>query len=1089
MFYNNINGLSTKINSLENILSSVTPDIIAICETKKGVRLKKNELQDYDVLESIAEVGKEGFIIGARKNSFNTIREITDTDMKNIMTVRIEYPKFNVRVIAVHAPQETAKKEERIEFFEELMVQVERGNSSDDYVLLVGDLNARLMLENEKVNADDDSPNGKKLLEVINEYSMKVCNFSGKCSGKWTRIQGGKNGVEKSTIDYMIVQSQLCNAMGSLLVDEDKIFTPYRVTKVKGTQKITYTDHCAMIACFELETGHVVPPKSKKRCWKFNDNEGMERYKMESTYSLQFDSTGTSTEGYANWVTQFEKLLGKCFEMITIKESSGPTSSRNIYNTRAVIAELSKKGKVQRKIAKIYQEKLVALEIDQMAKNRAEVLKRTMSQLTANEKFSPAGYWKIKTAMKKNERKVVNSSPVVKGNGVVVDGPAGVREAYKEEFENRLSSREPASGWEKFVEETNKSVRKWLRGESRRSLPFTLKELKQIVMRLKNNKCPGVDGFPAELFKFAGDGVLKSLLTIFNKVKSTRETPDQWNLVRIATIYKNKGSKKELKNYRGIFLTVVISKIFENLIKGRIESKLDQVNLLQAGSRKNRAGPDNVFLLRACVDHFKFTKQPLFLTAYDFEQAFDSLWLEDCILSMKRLGVEKEYLQLIYSLNKNATVTVQTPYGETSPFKSDPIVKQGTILGPSLCSSSTGEYCDINPGVCVGNLVISSLLFVDDIVDLSSTLEDCETSHKNAVHFAKKKKLIYSGTKCFNMVINGKRKVDPPNLEIDASKKVLTATEIAYLGDIFNSKGNNDGLIADRLKRGTKAMISISALMSEVDVGIYRISSFLLLYNSLFLMTMLFNSQTWSNLRKQDIKALTTIQLKFLKRIVGVCSSTSNSFIFLELGVLPIEHEIGKRQIMFLHRILQLEEDDPVNIMFWNLKLLHEAGESNWWSDVVRNMERYNLVCDLDEIKTISKNAFSNRVKKAVIETAFTELKDSCRSLKKTADLSYQKFETQEYLLKMFPSQAKTIFKWRSKTLDIKTHLTYKYTDTLCRGCGIAEESVDHVINCGVSSAVVAEETSRLEKISPEKYLNLQAQARKIMSFIEEYSL
>ena len=115
-------------------------------------------------------------------------------------------------------------------------------------------------------------------------------------------------------------------------------------------------------------------------------------------------------------------------------------------------------------------------------------------------------------------------------------------------------------------------------------------------------------------------------------------------------------------------------KIFENLIKDRIEAKLSKVNLLQAGSRKNRSGPDNVFLLRACVDHFKFTKQPLFLTAYDFEQAFDSLWLEDCIMSMKGLGVEKEYLQLIYNLNRCASVSVQTPYGETSKFVSDPIV-------------------------------------------------------------------------------------------------------------------------------------------------------------------------------------------------------------------------------------------------------------------------------------------------------------------------------------------------------------------------------------------------------------------------------
>ena len=1070
---------------MEKILSSVSPDIIAICETKKGGQLKKNELQDYEVRECIAEQGREGIIIGARKNSFNFIRDISDTEMKNIMTVRIEYPKFNVRVIAVHAPQETARNEERTEFFEELMVQIERGDSSNDHIILVGDFNARLLSDQEHA---EDSPNGKQLKDVIIEYSMKVCNFTEKCSGKWTRIQGGKNGEVRSTIDYIIVQNELCNALSSLVVDEDKIFSPYRITKVKGTEKVTYTDHCAMIACFELETGQVLSPKGKKRYWQFNNKDGMQKYQRESSYSLPFDSSGTSTECYANWITQFEKLLGKCFEMITIKESSGPTPSRNLTNVRTVIAELSKQGKIQRKIAKIYQEKLVALEMIQMAKNRSEVLKNTMSQLTENEKFSPAGYWKIKTAMKKKERKVVNTSPVVKENGVVVDGPEGVKEAYKEEFEKRLSNREPASGWEKFVEETNEAIRKWLRGESRSSRPFTLKELRKIVLRLKNNKCPGVDRFPAELFKLAGDGVLKSLLTIFNKVKSNRETPEQWNFVRIATIYKQKGSKKQLKNYRGIFLTVVVSKIFESLIKGRIESKLNQINLLQAGSRKNRSGPDNVFLLRACVDHFKFTKQPLFLTAYDFEQAFDSLWLEDCILSMKSLGVEKEYLQLIYSLNKSATVTVSTPYGVTSAFRSDPIVKQGTILGPNLCSSSTAEYCGINPGVCVGNLIISSLLFVDDIVDLSSSVEDCKASHENALHFSKKKKLTYSGTKCFSMVINGKNKVEAPNLEIDEVKKVLPASEVAYLGDIFNSKGNNDGLINDRLKRGTKAMIIISALMSEVDVGIYRISSFLLLYYSLFLATMLFNSQTWSNIRKQDIKALTTIQLKFLKRIVGVCSATSNSFVFLELGVLPIEHEIGRRQIMFLYRILQLEEDDPVKIMFWNLVLLHEAGESNWWTEVVRKMERYNLVSDLDEIRSVSKNVFSSRVKKAVTETAFMELKENCFSLKKTTDLSYQKFGTQDYLLKMFPNHARTIFKWRSKTLDIKTHSTYKYNDAVCRGCEIAEENVDHIISCGESSPVVVAEISRLGSISLETRITLQAQAKKIMSFIEEHS-
>ena len=102
---------------------------------------------------------------------------------------------------------------------------------------------------------------------------------------------------------------------------------------------------------------------------------------------------------------------------------------------------------------------------------------------------------------------------------------------------------------------------------------------------------------------------------------------------------------------------------------------MEKIDLLQAGSRKNRSAADNTYLLRGSVDHHKFTKKPLFITAYDFETAFDSLWLEDCILSLQKLGVEKEMLQLIYNLNKRAKVMVKTPFGDTTSFDTDPIVK------------------------------------------------------------------------------------------------------------------------------------------------------------------------------------------------------------------------------------------------------------------------------------------------------------------------------------------------------------------------------------------------------------------------------
>ena len=120
-------------------------------------------------------------------------------------------------------------------------------------------------------------------------------------------------------------------------------------------------------------------------------------------------------------------------------------------------------------------------------------------------------------------------------------------------------------------------------------------------------------------------------------------------------------------------------------------------------------------------------------------------------MALRNVGVSKEMLKLIYSLNKRAKVTVQTPYGLTDEFETDPIVKQGTVLGSVLCSTSTAEYCGESVGVSLGNLIIKALLYVDDIIDTTSSKTDCMMSHEKALLFSARKKLLMSATKCFNM--------------------------------------------------------------------------------------------------------------------------------------------------------------------------------------------------------------------------------------------------------------------------------------------------------------------------------------------------
>ena len=85
-----------------------------------------------------------------------------------------------------------------------------------------------------------------------------------------------------------------------------------------------------------------------------------------------------------------------------------------------------------------------------------------------------------------------------------------------------------------------------------------------------------------------------------------------------------------------------------------IESKneIENINKFQAGSRPNRSAADQLFLLRAVMDHAKYINKVIFITLYDFTQCFDGMWLEDSLLSLTKIGVGCERISLIKELNK-----------------------------------------------------------------------------------------------------------------------------------------------------------------------------------------------------------------------------------------------------------------------------------------------------------------------------------------------------------------------------------------------------------------------------------------------------
>ena len=83
--------------------------------------------------------------------------------------------------------------------------------------------------------------------------------------------------------------------------------------------------------------------------------------------------------------------------------------------------------------------------------------------------------------------------------------------------------------------------------------PFTIKEIKNATLCLKNNKSPGNDGIKAEMLKYAPEIVFEEITNIFNQTANTGEYPKELKQGIITALQKPGKTKGPVENLRPIY--------------------------------------------------------------------------------------------------------------------------------------------------------------------------------------------------------------------------------------------------------------------------------------------------------------------------------------------------------------------------------------------------------------------------------------------------------------------------------------------------------------------------------------------------------
>ena len=539
-----------------------------------------------------------------------------------------------------------------------------------------------------------------------------------------------------------------------------------------------------------------------------------------------------------------------------------------------------------------------------------------------------------------------------------------------------------------------------------------------------------------------------------NRVKETYEIPEQWNSMMIKSIDKQ-GKKEDLKNKRGLFLTNVVSKVFEKIQDQESTVTYDQ---FQNGGTRGRGTVDNWMLVHALIDEGKRLNKPVYLFFGDLVKCFDRLWLKDCVVDLYESGMRARDAGMIYKLNEKAVFKVITPAGETNPITVEEIVKQGTVFGPKLCCASTGK---INSGlaekeVLYPSVAIQAVTFVDDI-NGGGSKRFVQAVMTNCSRKEEEKLWEFSTDKSKWMCIaNRKRKIE--ELEVDVKQgRIERTSSYKFLGNFVNEKGNMDAQLDFMKKKSVTLIREANKMCCPNLVGRFELDAKMLVYESTVIKALYYNIETWTNLRKSDKDQMEILQGQVLKGMLGLPKATPYWGILCELDILPIKLVLSYRKMMLYHSIMNSDDRRIIK------DLLREQEKSQykscWYGNVKEEGECLGLIVNEKEVVGKLKSHWKKTVKQKIREAFYKELEEKKKESKKMRFLQKKGIDT--YLKTLSNEDARAAILIR---LNMTNWIEGNFGKVrMCPLCANGEDTTEHVFNCEATENKMAVTVKDLE--------------------------